>query len=136
MVSIIVIPEIAFLFDSAKLHKSEINEDVFQWEMIKDFGQKYGVKYWVLHNRATDDSSWKRLWHSLMKDKTLIGYFLSNLISSKNDYDSNSYLMNSTKTNVATLHLHLQTDFENLNKIVKSDLKFDSKIINNFRNCC
>ena len=81
LVFIIVIPEIAFLIEPDKLHKSEIKEGVFQWKMIKDFGQKYGAKYWVLHHTATDDSSWKRWWYFFMKDKTLISYLLSNLNS-------------------------------------------------------
>ena len=103
LVFIIVIPEIAFFSEPDKLHKSEIKEDVFQWKMIKDFGQKYGVKYWVLHKRTTDDSSWKRWWHFLMKEKTLIGYFLSNLISPKNNNDSKRYFMKDLNDNIVFL---------------------------------
>ena len=84
LVSIFLIPHSSFSFEPDKVHQSEINDDVFQWQMINDFGQRFNVKYWVLQSTPKHDSSWKHWWQLLMKENDRIAYFASNLISSKN----------------------------------------------------
>ena len=58
------------------------------WNMVKAFGKYHNAKYWMLHYKEIQDSSWNNIWHSTVyesiKDNDSIGYFGSNELSSEN----------------------------------------------------
>ena len=49
--------------------------------MVQAIGKSYNVKMWRLHFRPTQDISWKKFWHHIVKDKKDIGYFGTKTIS-------------------------------------------------------
>ena len=91
------------------------------WNMAKAFGKQHHAKYWVLHYKDRQDSSWKKLWHSItkqnIKENNKIGYFAANELS----YENSS--KHFPVTNGITAHLYVNPDFKPLKHMILTSSK-------------
>ena len=98
------------------------------WNMVKAFGTYHNAKYWMLHYKEIQDSSWINMWDSTVnestKENTNICYFASNELSSE------QYSKRFPVTNGITVNVYVNHDLKPLkhmlvgNSLMNSSLRY------------
>ena len=93
---------------------NDVQRHYHTWDMVHAIGKTYNAKMWTLHFNPTQDISWKRFWHHIVKEHKDIGYFGTKTVCGL------QYIERPRVPNGITMNLFVNVDIKFLNLLISN----------------